>query len=278
MPSHTCLTSRLARGFPCSPVTRRTLSSRTAFARSLVSAGTASTGAGGAATAAVATRSQFPLACVLPVPTMASRTVALTAHLDRRWERSLSTRVLSVTACTCCAPARHLLVSVSSRRRGAETLLHREQKRGRSVDRHLGGLPQVYAASMLAVSPRACGARYTARQQERGLSVRDSYRWYAGPKRQDRHLVCISRPKAGLSFRKFGERIAGGSSRTFRTVALKNLPLQRRRARSWWSRSSQRRVVPIPIPIPHPPRHPCSAAATALQRGQTFLQRLVLAS
>ena len=224
MPSHTCLTSRLARGFPCSPVTRRTLSSRTAFARSLVSAGTASTGAGGAATAAVATRSQFPLACVLPVPTMASRTVALTAHLDRRWERSLSTRVLSVTACTCCAPARHLLVSVSSRRRGAETLLHREQKRGRSVDRHLGGLPQVYAASMLAVSPRACGARYTARQQERGLSVRDSYRWYAGPKRHDRHLVCISRPKVGLSFRKFGERIAGGSGRKFRNGSHQKPP------------------------------------------------------
>ena len=30
--------------------------------------------------------------------------------------------------------------------------------------------------------------------------MRDSYWWYAGPKRQDRHLVCISRPKAGLSY------------------------------------------------------------------------------
>ena len=50
--------------------------------------------------------------------------------------------------------------------------------------------------------------------------------------------------------------------------------LQRRATRSWWSRSSQRRVVAIAIP--HPPRHRCSAA-TALQRGQAFLQCLVLA-
>ena len=165
MPSHTCLTSRLARGFPCSPVTRCTLSSRTAFARSLVSAGTASTGAGGTATAAVATKSQPPLACVLSVPTMAGHTVAFTVYFGWRWERSLSTRVLTVTACTCCASARHLLVSVNSRRRGAEPLLHGEQQqRGhRVVDRCR---PQVYAASMLSVSPRACGARYTARQQE----------------------------------------------------------------------------------------------------------------
>ena len=167
MPPQARLASRLARGFP-SPVTRRTLSSRTAFARSLFSAriaGTASTGARGTATAAVATKSQPPLACVLSVPTMAGHTVAFTVYFGWRWERSLSTRVLTVTACTCCASARHLLVSVNSRRRGAEPLLHGEQQqRGhRVVDRCR---PQVYAASMLSVSPRACGARYTARQQE----------------------------------------------------------------------------------------------------------------
>ena len=168
MPPQARLASRLACGLP-SPVTRRTLSSRTAFARSLFSAGTAgtaSTGAGGTATAAVATKSQPPLACVLSVPTMAGHTVAFTVYFGWRWERSLSTRVLTVTACTCCASARHLLVSVNSRRRGAEPLLHGEQQqRGHRVDR-LSRLPQVYAASMLSVSPRACGARYTARQQE----------------------------------------------------------------------------------------------------------------
>jgi hypothetical protein len=109
-------------------------------------------------------------------------------HLGRRWERSLSTRVLSVTACACCASARHLIISVNSRRRGAEPLLHGEQQRGHRVDRRLSRLPQVYAASMLAVSPRACGARYTATKQEHGLSVRDGY-W----RRALGHLViCIS--------------------------------------------------------------------------------------
>ena len=181
MPSHACPAPRLVRGFPTLDVTRRTqLSSRPACASSLVScagtdctadtAGAASTGARGTAAASL---SQPPLACVLSVPTLASGTVAFAAYLDWWREHRLSTRMLSVTTSTCCAPARHFFRWF----RRPEPLLHGEQIWGhRRVDWCISRLlPQVYAASMLAVSPRARGARQTARQQDHGLSVRGQH-------------------------------------------------------------------------------------------------------